>query len=179
MHYKSRLLAVLVAVGATPFAMASDGTINFNGELKAETCVISVNGAASPTVVTLPTISTKSLSAAGRSAGQTGFSMQLSQCGSSSKTVAAYFEAGSSVDPGTGNLKNVSGSATQVQLQLVDAANGAPIKAGQDVQKTATSRVDIDPAGNATLPYAVQYFATGETTPGSVISSVTYSINYQ
>ncbi|MCF5238320.1 type 1 fimbrial protein, partial [Pseudomonas sp. PA-5-4G] len=45
MDYKARVLAVLVAATATSAAMASDGTINFNGELKAETCQVAVNGA--------------------------------------------------------------------------------------------------------------------------------------
>ncbi|MCF5250052.1 type 1 fimbrial protein, partial [Pseudomonas sp. PA-5-4B] len=49
MDYKARVLAVLVAATATSAAMASDGTINFNGELKAETCQVAVNGAADST----------------------------------------------------------------------------------------------------------------------------------
>ncbi|MDX9663753.1 fimbrial protein [Pseudomonas sp. P5_152] len=180
MNYKARALAVLVAVTATSAAMASDGTINFNGELKAETCAVAVNGAgASGTVVTLPTLSTSVLANAGQVAGQTGFNIQLSKCSAALKTAAAFFEAGGTVDPRTGNLKN-SGDATKVQLQLVDASNGNVIKAGDTGQVASTSRIAIDAAAlTADLPYAVQYFAQGATTPGTVVSSVTYSINYQ
>lgn len=180
MNYKARALAVLVAATASSVALASDGKIDFNGELKAETCKVAVNGAsgANGTTVTLPTISTASLTTAGQVAGQTGFNIELSDCSAAIKTAAAFFESGGSVDPASGNLKNVSGSASKVQLQLVDATNGQAIKAGNTAQVTSTSRVDVANT-SAILPYAVQYFAQAATTPGTVVSSVTYSINYQ
>ncbi|MBT9300139.1 fimbrial protein [Pseudomonas sp. TAE6080] len=180
MNYKARALAVLVAATVSSAALASDGKIDFNGELKAETCKVAVNGAsgANGTTVTLPTISTASLTTAGQVAGQTGFNIELSDCSAAIKTAAAFFEPGGSVDPASGNLKNVSGSATKVQLQLVDATNGQAIMAGNTVQVTSTSRVDVANT-TAILPYAVQYFAQAATTPGTVVSSVTYSINYQ
>ncbi|USW93243.1 type 1 fimbrial protein [Pseudomonas proteolytica] len=180
MNYKARALAVLVSATASSVALASDGKIDFNGELKAETCKVAVNGAsgANGTTVTLPTISTASLTTAGQVAGQTGFNIELSDCSAAIKTAAAFFESGGSVDPASGNLKNVSGSASKVQLQLVDATNGQAIKAGNTVQVTSTSRVDVANT-SAILPYAVQYFAQAAATPGTVVSSVTYSINYQ
>ncbi|ANF87719.1 fimbrial protein [Pseudomonas antarctica] len=182
MDYKARALAVLVAATATSAAMASDGTINFNGELKAETCQVAVNGAAGSagSTVTLPTISTASLASLGQVAGQTGFSIQLSKCSAALKTASAFFEAGASVDPASGNLKNLSGTATKAQLQLVDASNGNPIKAGDTGQVASTSRISINSTTlSADLPYSVQYYAQAATTPGTVISNVTYSINYQ
>lgn len=182
MNYKARVLAVLVAATASAAAMASDGTINFKGELKAETCQVAVNGAAGSagTTVTLPTISTASLTSLGQVAGQTGFSIQLSKCSAALKTAAAFFEAGGSVDPKSGNLKNLTGDAKKVQLQLVDATNGKAIKAGDTTQVASTSRIDIDATTlSADLPYAVQYYAEAATEPGTVISNVTYSINYQ
>jgi major type 1 subunit fimbrin (pilin) len=178
---KVRALFVMAAVCVTPLAVASDGTINFNGELVAQTCTVAVNGVVSPAIstVTLPTISNSLLTTAGQVAGQTGFSIELSKCSGSAKTAAAFFESGASVDPVTGNLNNLSGTATEVQLQLVDASNGSKIKAGDTMQSTATSRLTLDESGAAFMPYAVQYFASGTTTPGTVVSSVTYSVNYQ
>ena len=38
MNYKARALAVLVAATVSSAAMASDGKIDFNCELKAEAC---------------------------------------------------------------------------------------------------------------------------------------------
>lgn len=183
MDYKARALAVLVAATATSAAMASDGTINFNGELLADTCQVAVNGAAGSagTTVTLPTISTASLTSAGNVAGQTGFIIELSKCSATLKTARAFFESGGSVDPISGTLKNLTGTATNAVLQLVDASNGKAIKAGDTGQTTSTSAINIDSATqSASLPYSVQYYAKGGAAgPGTVISNVTYSINYQ
>lgn len=183
MSYKNRAfsaLAVLIAATATSAAMASDGTINFNGELKAETCKVSVNGgSATGTTVTLPTLSSNLLATAGQVAGATNFLIQLSECDASINTAAAYFEAGSTVDPLSGNLKNTTGGATKVQLQLLDATNGSAIKAGSDTQVTSTSRIAVASDRTAVLPYSVQYYSQGSATPGTVVSAVTYSINYQ
>ncbi|MDF3201802.1 fimbrial protein [Pseudomonas sp. 1912-s] len=180
MSRKIIVLALASAFGMQ-FANASDGTINFNGELTAQTCTIAVNGSVTPAVatVTLPTVTTADLTAAGQTAGKTGFNIQLSNCSGTAKTAAAFFEPGSSVDPVSGNLKNVSGGASNVNFQLVDPVNGSVIKAGDTLQRTSTSRTTLNATGATTMPYAVQYYATGTTTAGTVVSSVTYSIDYQ
>lgn len=181
MNYKARVLAVLVATAAAPFAMAaSDGTINFTGEVKDATCTVTVNGVVSPAVsaVKLPTVSVSNLATVNATAGRTGFNIELSNCSANAKTASAFFEPGNSVDSVSGLLKNVSGKATKVNLQLLDGG-GAPIKAG-DTSQTLAAGTAITAAGITTLPYSVQYIATGTgITPGTVISSVTYSINYQ
>lgn len=173
--------ASLATLGSTSLVQASDGTINFNGELLAQTCTVAVNGAAAPAAasVTLPAISTSLLSAANKSAGATGFNIQLSNCSGTATTAAAFFEGGATVDPVTGYLKNTTGTATNVALRLIDSANGSVIQAGNVNQQTTTSRNTIDANGNANLPYAVEYVASGATTPGTVESSVTYSVDYQ
>ncbi|WP_438866570.1 fimbrial protein [Pseudomonas sp. L1(2025)] len=178
---KALALAVLVAATGSQFANAADGTINFNGALTAQTCTVAVNGVVTPTVatVTLPTVSTSKLAAAAQVEGTTGFTIQLSKCTGTANTAAAMFEPGTTVDANSGNLKNTTGTATNVQLQLVDAVNNTAIKAGAGAQRATTSRSAIDSTGAANMNYAVQYYATGASTPGSVISSVTYSIDYQ
>lgn len=179
---KSKIFAITViaATAAAQQATASDGTINFNGELVSQTCTINVNGTPTPAAatVTLPTISSSLLSAAGQTAGQTSFNIQLSNCTGAASTAAAFFEAGATVDPTSGLLKN-SGTATNVALELVDSVSNAAIVAGDSAQTVSTSRIDIDPAGNTNMPYAVRYKAQGAATAGTVVSSVTYSIDYQ
>ncbi|MGY2313197.1 fimbrial protein [Pseudomonas sp. SDO5522_S412] len=181
MNRKVLAIAALISTGAVQFAHASDGTINFNGELRNQTCTIAVDGVVTPAVatVTLPTISTGLLTTVGEVAGQTGFNIQLTNCVGTATTAAAFFEAGTSVDPVSFNLRNMTGTATNVQLQLVDNSNGSVIRAGNTNQRTNTSRNTIDASGAANMPYAVQYIAQGATTPGTVIGSVTYSIDYQ
>lgn len=177
----TRTITLLALISAAPLtAQAADGKINFTGELTAQTCTTSVNGQVSPaeTTVALPKVATRHLSSAGQVAAQTGFNIVLSNCSPATGTAAAFFEAGASVDPISGNLRN-SGTATQVQLQLVDSTTGTAIRAGDAEQATRSSRIQLQADGSATLPYAVQYFATGASTPGTVISYVTYSINYQ
>ena len=179
MKLKVFTLTALVAATGAQFASASDGTINFNGELAAQTCTVSVDGVVTPTIatVTLPRVSTGILTAAGETAGSTAFNIRLSNCGGGPKGAAVFFESGSSVDPLTGNLRNVFGNAGNVQLQLVDGASNRVISAGNTNQHSNTF-FDIT-NGDVDIPYAVRYYATGATTGGTVISSVTYSINYQ
>jgi len=181
MNRQALVLAVLVAASGAQLANAADGTINFNGELVDQTCTIAVDGVVTPAAatVTLPTVSINRLTTAGQVTGQTGFNIQLSNCVGAATTTAAFFESGASVDPVSGNLKNMSGTAGNVQLQLVDAANGSAIQAGNTNQRTRTTRNTLDGSGNANMPYAIQYIASGVTTPGTVVSSVTYSIDYQ
>lgn len=181
---KVRILAVLLAAAATQSAFASDGTINFTGELVDSTCTVTVNGVVgpAPATVTLPKVSAAQLKTANATAGQTGFNITLSACTGTSTTAAAFFEAGAGVNPLTTNLKNSDATATgakNVELQLVDATNGSVIKAGDFGQVAGTSKIMKNGSGNTILPYAVQYIATGLTTAGKVASQVTYSITYQ
>lgn len=180
MKSQVRILAVLLAAAATQSAFASDGTINFSGELVDSTCVVTVNGQVAPAAatVTLPKVSAALLKTAKQTAGQTGFNIQLSACTGSSTTAAAYFEAGPGVNPLTNNLFS-KGAAKNVELQLIDATNNKEIKAGDYSQEKSTSHIQKNAAGSTILPYAVQYIATGEATAGTVIGTVTYSINYQ
>jgi major type 1 subunit fimbrin (pilin) len=175
-------IAAIAAIGSAAMgqAHAADGQINFVGKLEAQTCTIDVNGTVTPAVatVTLPTVSTGKLANAGETTGQTGFIIGLKNCTGPATSAAAFFESGSTVDLPSGNLKT-TGTATNVQLQLVDASTGTAIQAGNVSQHAGTTKIALDATGNANLPYAVQYFATGATGAGTVNSSVTYSINYQ
>lgn len=181
-------IAIIAAMGAAFVAagvQASTGTINFTGTVTAQTCAASVGGtgSASPATVALPVVQASALSSAAATAGRTAFQISLTGCStatvSGANTVKALFENGSTVDS-TGRLSNTntaSGAATNVALQLVDGTTNAAIAAG-NANQNAGGYVNIS-AGAATLPYAVQYIATGTATAGSVASSVTYSLIYQ
>lgn len=178
---KLAIIASIVAAfaGVNAAQAASTGTITFNGELTASTCDVSVDGQGADATVVLPTVGTNQLTSANQVAGSTGFNMALSNCAGTLKTVSAFFEAGPSVDVVTGHLKNVSGTAGQVSLELMDGSNAmAPIKAGNSSQTTSTTYIAAS-TGSATLPYAVQYYADGATTAGTVVSNVVYSIQYK
>ncbi|MBW3512197.1 fimbrial protein [Janthinobacterium sp. NKUCC06_STL] len=180
---QARILAVLLSAVVAQSAFASDGTINFTGELLDSTCTVNVNGAVGPAAasVTLPKVSAKQLSTDKATAGQTAFNITLSACAGTSTSAAAYFESGAGVDQVTGYVKN-TGAAKQVALQLVDLTSDTVIKAGDIGQTTSTSKIKKNTTGTTpttVLPYAVQYISTGVATAGTVIGAVTYSITYQ
>lgn len=177
-------LSFLIALGMTTANAASTGTITFNGELTDTTCDVDVNGQGTDATVTLPTVSINQLTKAGLTTGRTSFNFNLSKCvigtkGGHSK-VAAFFQPGNTVDLSTGRLKNVGGDATMVDLQLLDASgNYSPIKVGNTDQVNDMTYVDIKSDGTALLPYSVEYYANGQTTAGTVTSSVVYNLQYK
>lgn len=159
---------------------ASTGTITFNGLLTANTCDVVVDGQGPDATVVLPTLGTNQLDAATKTAGATSFVMALSNCSGTLETASAFFESGASVEATTGRLKNMTGTATNVSLELLDASSPSQkvIQVGNQNQVTNTTYVDIS-SGAANLPYAVRYYAEAATTPGTVASNVVYSIQYQ
>ncbi|PKH26673.1 fimbrial protein [Enterobacterales bacterium CwR94] len=173
-------LSALAAMMATSAAhAASSGTITFNGELTATTCDASVDGKGPSATVQLPILSTSLLNAAGVVKGETFYNINLSNCAGVLKTASAYYEAGSTVDSASGRLKNTTGSASNVQLQLSDGSGAqGVIKVGDASQIANTTYLDVA-SGTAVLPYSVAYYATDATGPGTVVSSVVYSIQYK
>ncbi len=177
------LFAILSAATLSAQA-ASTGTITFNGELTDTTCNVDINGQGSDATIVLPTVGVNQLTASGDTTGRTSFNMNVSDCvigteGGHSK-VAAFFQPGNTVDLSTGRLKNVGGSATNVDLRLLDASNSfAPINVGNTDQVNGMGYVNIKADGTAFLPYAVEYYANAQTTPGTVTSSVVYNLQYK
>lgn len=167
-------LGLLLAAAQVNAAEASDGTITFNGQIESQTCTVKVNGGENNATVTLPTVSSSLLKTAGQTAGSTRFTIDLSDCSTQTGDVYAYFEQGANVNA-NGRLTN-TGTATNVDLQLLDSANNA-LNAGSTEQTTSPTTAALA-AGAATLSYAAQYYATAAATSGTVASSVTYSINY-
>ncbi|HBV8970900.1 TPA: fimbrial protein [Klebsiella oxytoca] len=180
----SASLFTILSAATLSAQAASTGTITFNGELTDTTCEVDVNGQGSDATVVLPTVGVNQLTASGKTTGRTAFNMNISNCvigekGEHSK-VSTFFQAGNTVDLSTGRLKNMGGSATNVDLRLLDASNNfAPINVGNTDQVNNTTYVDIKDDKTAFLPYAVEYYANGQTTPGTVTSSVVYNLQYK
>ncbi|URQ60813.1 type 1 fimbrial protein [Pantoea alhagi] len=98
-------IALTVSVMALP-AGAADGTITINGKLTQQTCTVKVNGGTADAVINLPSLSTSALDEAGKMAGRTAFTMNLTGCTPATGSVRAYFEHGPTVDAATGRLNN-------------------------------------------------------------------------
>ncbi|MFC3627043.1 fimbrial protein [Vogesella amnigena] len=162
------IITTAILTLATAAAQASDGTITVNGSLTANTCTIN-NGTGNNITVNLPTLSTASLKSSGQTAGSTKFSIQLSSC--TATQAQTYFEAGNTI-AADGNLLN-AGSAANVEVQLLNNQGNA-INLNTN---TNSQQVNIA-AGAASLDYYAQYYATGQTGPGSVTSTVKYTVSY-
>ena len=171
--------ALIAALGfaalAPNQASATDGTINITGTVNASTCKI--NGGASPATVnvTLPTVSTTSLSAAGVTAGRTAFALNLTNCGSLTKA-QTFFEPGPTI-MADGNLKNASGTATGVEVQLLNSDFSTINLAG--TASTQSSQQATLTSGAGSLNYYAQYFATAAAGAGTVSTSVQFTMLYQ
>lgn len=185
---KSLIATALVAsFGMVTFGAnaASTGTITFNGEVTSNTCDVSIEGQGADATIKLPTVSTAVLTKEGDTAGRTGFTMSLTNCKVTTPdqkdTVSAFFQAGSTVDLSSGRLNNTANSgASNVQLRLLDVTGDyAPIMVGSSAQTNSTQGVKITDGGKATLPYAVEYYAQGQSTAGSVTSTVVYNLQYK
>lgn len=180
----SASVCAILTIATFSTQAASTGTITFNGELTDTTCEVDINGQGSDATVVLPTVGVNQLTASGDTTGRTSFNMNISDCvigteGGHSK-VSAFFQPGNTVDLSTGRLKNVGGSATNVDLRLLDASNNyAPINVGNTDQVNNMAYVDINADGTANIPYAVEYYANAQTTPGTVTSSVVYNLQYK
>ncbi|MGO4278151.1 major type 1 subunit fimbrin (pilin) [Cupriavidus sp. OV038] len=176
---KSKLLSALIIGGtamASQMAAAADGTITFTGNVTAQTCAI--NGGATNFVVALPTVSASSLSAAGKTAGRTPFSIALSGCTPTAGNVRTFFEAGPNTDASTGRLNLTAGGAQRVQIGLQNASDETNINVGFANALQNSKSVPLA-SGAATLRYYAQYVATGAATAGAANTSVMYSIAYQ
>lgn len=172
-----RISLALLTVLATSSVFAADGTITINGLITDKTCTI--NSGAKDFTVTLPTVSQKVLANPGEVAGRTPFTIKLTDC--SAGTVATYFEPGSTVDFNSGRLNNATGSATNVQVQLLGSNNSVipVLAAGSNGAQTNSQLVTVAAAGSTDLNYYAEYYATGQSTPGNVATSVKYTIVYQ
>ncbi len=161
-----------VAAVVPQSALAYDGTITFTGAVTATSCNITGGGDFG---VALPSVANTTLADSGDTAGQTQFNIVLTGC-SAGATASAFFEQGANVDAGTGNLIS-SGTATNVQLQLLNDDGSSPIDLLDASSNNTTAAVAN--GGGGTLSYYVRYFATGQSAAGTVIGTQQYTINYQ
>jgi major type 1 subunit fimbrin (pilin) len=164
-------LAILTAT-AMGTAQASDGTINITGNITATTCKI--NGASSPVTVSvaLPTVSTTALTATGMTAAPTPFTLALTGC-TAGATAKTLFELGPNVDTATGNLKNATGTATNVEVAILNSTDAVI-----DIRNNTNSQTVNLVSSAATMSYYAEYIATGAATSGTVATSVTFSMSY-
>ncbi|HXC58911.1 MAG TPA: fimbrial protein [Steroidobacteraceae bacterium] len=174
--------ALLAAGGAmsalgSMSGLASDGTITFTGAVTENTCMVRVNGAGSGDgAVALPVVDADALSIARARkspAAGTYFNISVSQC-TANRTVAAYFEAGPNVDAATHALINTGTS--NVEVKLYEASS--PGMVGSPISPGTTAATQAAVGAGAWHFYAGYSLADGEARPGTVSTSITYSLVY-
>lgn len=173
---KKSTLSALVLTALFGANAHANNTITFLGEVSDQTCEVAINGATANPTVLLPTVSTADLAAAGSVAGETPFTLSVSGCtinATQALPIKTVF-VGNSVTA-AGNLGN-TGTATNVSLQILDAVGGNAV----DLTGVATVDGLNVAAGDSTAShdFAVQYYAEGAATAGTVVSSVQYAISY-
>ncbi|WP_329742282.1 fimbrial protein [Dyella sp. A6] len=156
-----------------------DGTITFNGLVVANTCTVNANGSGSTGgTVTLPTVYTSSLAAAGATAGDTAFNISVSGCDKNLSNVTTYW-SGTNVNT-NGRLTNLA-SSNNVDVQLLNSGDTSSdvinLNGAQGSQNSKT--VNLDSTGAATLNYYARYYATAAATSGKVNTSVSFTMVYQ
>ncbi len=186
MNMKHTLLVagLAIACGAlAPTALAAqggspDGTITINGLVAANTCAVAVTGGSGNTI-TLPTVFSTSLSAAGNTAGNTPFSINLTGCDKNLTSVYTWWTGGNIV-AGDGNLKNTltTNNATNVEVRLLNGDSSTiNLAGGQGAQNSKSATFSSQAA---TLNYIAQYYAlAGGATAGQVSTSVSFTLVYQ
>ncbi|AOR71507.1 hypothetical protein BBJ41_29025 [Burkholderia stabilis] len=171
----STLATVAALASFSSIAQAADGLIEFSGSLTSATCKI--NGGTKDFTVTLPSVSTNTLTNAGSWAGRQPFKLSLTECQPTTGIVSAYLEPGATVNPTTGNLKLDAGGATNVEIALLNS-NYDKINASSPIGSQNVDKVNIS-AGKADLQFYAQYQSLGSATAGAAKSRVNYTITYQ
>lgn len=176
-----KAMAISTVALASQSAFASDGTINFAGELTTQTC--SINGTAADgnrnVSVNLPAASQSNLSTVGATSSETSFQIALTSCTPTSGTVRTRFESGPNVDAASGELLTTgAGSSAGLRIQLLNQ-DRTPIVVGA-ADLTQNSAQGSIASGAATLNYIARYHRISATplAVGAVTSSVTYSMAY-
>jgi len=180
------MIAVCTAVGAgfSTSALAQAGMISFDGRISASGCTPNVAGQGPNAAILLPWADATDFPAVGDTMHWTPFAIEVTGCTITTfNRVWSYFSQGTA-NVSTGRLDS-TGSAGGVDLQLTDGAQ-APFAVWGPVGNVTGENPTLadDGSGNgtreATMNYGVRYYRYSATapTPGSVISTVQYSLQF-
>lgn len=158
---------------------ASSNTVQFKGEVGTQTCSVNINGNQSNPVVLLPTVAASKLATKGATAGDTTFTVNVTDClGISGDTAIKTVLAGNSPTI-NGNLGN-AGDAANVSIQLLDSDASTPLSFASGSTVT-TSAMTLTEGSNMTSQSLVaRYYAEDVgITAGSVIATAQFAISYK
>lgn len=161
------------------WARAQMVIVQVNGLVTGSTCYVALEGSTNPVVV-LPKVAASQLNSAGKTAGETKITLEMTGCNlTDNQRVVPYFSPGGNLNDSGERLKNVAvnGAAVNVELELLH--QGKAINLGNSAGNQGAGSVVVREAGgSATIEYAVRYYATGQAEPGNVHSSMLWEVQY-
>ena len=166
-------MAGIMLFGVMQSAIASDGTINFTGEITDETCTVDTGS--QNLTVNLGKVSKSSLDgAAGKKSSPTGFQLKLTSCPATVTGATVKFDGTS--DSNNSNLLKLtqeSGVATGVGIEIAD-------KTGTAIPLYSESMVYALAEGSNTLNFVARYVSTlASVTTGPANGVTQFTLNYQ
>ncbi|QCA06823.1 fimbrial protein [Pantoea vagans] len=174
---KLKALVTAMALFSVYANAASDNTVHFQGEVSTQTCSVNINGSSAGPVVLLPTVAASKLATASSTAGETTFTVNVTDCAADAASIKTVF-VGNDITS-NGNLGN-TGTAGNVSIQLLDSDASTPLKfvSGQSVNTSAFTKAADSTTASQEL--TARYFAeAASVTAGTVLASAQYAISYQ
>ncbi|WP_392553290.1 fimbrial protein [Orbus wheelerorum] len=170
---KNKLLIVIISfLSFSSEVFASDGTINFTGQITDTACSVSVANQIQS--VSLGTVSVKAFSAAGDTASATKFTIKLSGCPKSATNASVSFDGAATTDNRILALNTGDGVATNVGIGIYENDSSTLIGL-QNHSKMQTLK-----EGDNELAYIAKYYAVAASvTPGAANATTTYTLIYQ
>ncbi|MEI9535413.1 fimbrial protein [Moellerella wisconsensis] len=174
---EKKLLAILIAstsIFVINNSLASDGTIDFTGEIIDSACELAAGSDALK--VNLGKVSKSALPGVGSTAAATKFTIKLINCPATVKAASVKFDAESYAgDDQVIELKKVKDGATGVGIQITDDTNIV-------VPLFTTSKSYNLKTGSGienNLDFRARYIAKSSTvTAGPANANATFTINY-
>ncbi|EML0566229.1 hypothetical protein SR70_06575 [Klebsiella aerogenes] len=165
------LVLALIITYNMPSASAYDGQLNFTGEITDQVCSVATDG----NNIDLGKISNKAFNGVGDYAGNSRFSIKLSDCPDSIKSVKVKFDG----NPDNGNpeiiaLTKGKKSATGLGVQITDIDSGV-VSLG-----VPTRDFNIKPGSTVNqLDFSARYISTAQDiTPGQANATASFTITY-
>ncbi|MDR5796374.1 fimbrial protein [Caballeronia sp. LZ008] len=169
-----KLFFAICALNGAGSTLAADATLNFTGNIIFPTCT--VDAASKTKTINLGTVKTTDFQqSVGATLSPQAFNLQLTGCATGtnvSMTVNGTQDTVNSV------LKNTAGTATQVGVQLLKAAQSGGTTGTAITLGATTGAGTPDGAGNLTIPMVAQYYRLGTLTGGTVSATATVDFTY-
>ncbi|WP_277185090.1 fimbrial protein [Caballeronia sp. BR00000012568055] len=170
-----KLALAMLAMSATHSAFAApDATLYFNGNILAASCTVDPDSVTR--TITLDPAVVTSFPSVGTTQNPKAFDLHLTNC---TNGVHVTMAVSGTSDTVASVLKNTTGSATQVGIQLLLASASGGTTGNAITLNSGSIDMGTVGATNAlTIPMVAQYYRLGTMTAGTVGSTATVNFTY-